>query len=175
MRATILAALCGAILALPMAAGAGTGGGAVAALYDAKGAHVGDARFTQTAQGVEIHVRAKDLPPGVHAVHVHESGKCEAQTGFNSAGAHFNPTGKEHGKLSPNGPHAGDMDNQTADAKGVMDIRIVNPHVSLQAGANSLFDADGSALVIHAKADDYTSQPAGNAGDRIACGVIERK
>lgn len=148
---------------------------AVAVLRDTSGAQVGRADLTQTPSGVNIVIRAEHLPHGDHAVHIHETGKCETANGFKSAGAHFNPMSKEHGRLNPKGLHAGDMDNQKADDSGVMAVTIVNANVTLEAGPTSLFDADGSSLVIHAQADDYKSQPAGNAGDRIACGVIEHK
>jgi Cu-Zn family superoxide dismutase len=148
---------------------------AVAVLRNASGAQIGRADFTQTPHGVNIVVRAKQLPPGDHAVHIHDVGKCDTADGFKSAGAHFNPAGKEHGRLNPKGQHAGDMDNQKAGDSGELAVTIVNANVTLEVGANSLFDADGSSLVIHAQPDDYKSQPAGSAGDRIACGVIEHR
>ena len=176
MKLLSLAFLCGTSLALAASGEAATTAPhASATLYDAKGAKVGAAELTQTPAGVEIILNAEKLSPGERAVHIHETGKCEGADGFKSAGAHFNPTHKEHGRLNPQGQHAGDMDNQKVDDNGVLKVKIINPNVTLNAGANSLFDADGSSIVIHAGADDYKSQPAGNAGDRIACGIIERK
>ncbi|MGQ0741015.1 MAG: superoxide dismutase family protein [Alphaproteobacteria bacterium] len=149
--------------------------GAHAVLRDSKGVEVGRAEFSEANGGVHIALHARQLSPGVHAVHIHSLGKCDGTGAFKSAGDHFNPDGKQHGKLVPGGPHAGDMDNQTADDAGKLEAGIRNPSVTLAAGPRSLFDADGSSLVIHAKPDDYKSQPAGDAGDRVACGVIERR
>jgi Cu-Zn family superoxide dismutase len=129
--------------------------------------------MTQTANGVKIDVNISRIPPGMHAFHVHAVGKCEVPD-FKSAGGHFNPAGKQHGKDNPNGPHAGDMLNFEAGADGTAKFSTVNATVSLDEGANSLFHEGGSALVIHEKADDYKTDPAGNAGNRIACGVITK-
>lgn len=147
---------------------------AAASLLSADGTEIGTATFTQTADGVQIALHATGLTPGDHAVHIHQTGTCDAAGNFESAGGHFNPGDNTHGKLSENGPHAGDMDNQTADANGVMDVSILDPRVTLDEGTNSVFDVDGSALVIHAGPDDYTTQPTGAAGGRLACGVIMR-
>lgn len=176
MKPILLGLLCGMSLALAaFTAAAATAPHASATLYDAKGAKVGAAELTQTPTGVEILINAEKLPPGERAVHIHEAGKCDGADGFKSAGAHFNPTHKEHGRLNPQGQHGGDMDNQKVDDNGMLKVKIINPNVTMNFGATSLFDTDGSSIVIHAGADDYKSQPAGNAGDRIACGIIQRK
>ena len=115
------------------------------------------------------------LPPGAHAVHVHTSGNCDTKTGFASAGPHFSPLpGKMHGYMAKGGPHEGDLPNQYAAADGTLRASVISNAFSLGNGKKSIFDRDGASLIVHAKADDYMSQPAGNAGDRIACGVIIR-
>jgi superoxide dismutase, Cu-Zn family len=144
---------------------------AKATLKDASGKEVGQVTLEQTPHGVLIKLSLKGAAPGEHAFHVHAVGKCEPP--FTSAGGHFNPGAKKHGLEATEGAHAGDMPNLHIPASGELVIEIANPAISLVKGQpNSVFDADGSALVIHAGADDYKSDPTGNAGDRIACGVI---
>ena len=144
---------------------------AKATLKDASGKDVGQAELVQTPQGVLVKLSLKGAVAGDHAFHVHAVGKCEPP--FTSAGGHFNPGAKKHGIEAAEGAHAGDMPNLHIPASGELVIEIANPMISLVKGQpNSVFDADGSAIVIHAKADDYKSDPTGNAGDRIACGVI---
>jgi len=144
-----------------------------AELKDAQGKAVATAKLKQLKNGVRISLAATGLPAGVHAFHIHAVGKCEAPD-FKSAGGHFNPEGKKHGLKNPEGPHAGDMPNITVDAKGKGKATAVNARVTLGEGANSLFHEGGTAIVIHEKADDDMTDPAGNAGNRIACGVVEK-
>jgi Cu-Zn family superoxide dismutase len=142
-------------------------------LKDQQGAVVGTATLTATPAGaVSITLEVKNLAPGEHAFHVHQVAKCEPP--FTTAGPHFNPGGKKHGLHSPDGSHAGDMNNITVGADGTAKLTVVNAQVTLGAGPTSLFANGGTSLVIHAKPDDMKSDPAGNAGDRIACGVIAR-
>lgn len=144
-----------------------------APLANATGEIIGDVELTNTPNGVLIAARLRRAPAGVHAFHIHESGKCEAPS-FASAGGHFNPTSASHGFYDAKGPHAGDLPNLHIPPDGTLTVEILANDVSLAAGATSLLDADGAALVLHAGADDYGSEPAGDAGRRVACGVIKR-
>jgi Cu-Zn family superoxide dismutase len=139
-------------------------------VMNSDGEIIGEAVFSETKKGVEIHVTAEKLEPGTKAIHIHEAGKCEPPD-FKSAGAHFNPAGKEHGFHNPKGFHAGDLPNIKVSESGKVNVKIVATGVKL--ATDSLLDADGSALVIHEKADDYKTDPAGNAGNRIACASIQ--
>jgi Cu-Zn family superoxide dismutase len=142
-------------------------------LKDAKGASVGMAMISPAkGGGVSIDLDVHGLPPGEHALHFHAVPKCEAP--FTSAGGHFNPATKKHGHQNPEGAHAGDMMNFTVDAKGNAKITVVNKNVTLGAEPNSLYTNGGTALMIHAGADDYKTDPAGAAGDRIVCGAITK-
>jgi superoxide dismutase, Cu-Zn family len=123
------------------------------------------------AGGVKISVQVKGLTPGRHGIHIHTTGKCEGFD-FASAGGHFNPENKQHGAQNPQGPHAGDLPNLVVAADGVGTLEYVDKLVSLASGSNSLFKTDGTAIVIHAAEDDEKTDPAGNSGARIACGVI---
>jgi Cu-Zn family superoxide dismutase len=107
-------------------------------------------------------------------VHIHQTGACDPATGFKSAGDHYVPRDAEHGFQVESGPHAGDMPNQWASDEGLLRADVVNPHVTLGDGEATLFDTDGSAIVVHSGLDDYESQPSGNAGQEIACAVIRR-
>jgi Cu-Zn family superoxide dismutase len=149
--------------------------GANAAFVDANGKKLGTATLTQTPRGVLIVLDVSGIPPGEHGLHFHEVGKCEGATRFKSAGDHYAPQGRnEHGFHTTGGPHAGDMPNQFVGDDGKLRAHVLNERVTLMPGNVSLLDADGTALVIHAAADDYRTQPSGNSGDRIACAVIER-
>jgi Cu-Zn family superoxide dismutase len=146
---------------------------AEAELLDAQGYSVATATITQVSKGVKISLDVSSLSPGMHAFHIHGVGSCEPPD-FKSAGGHFNPEGKKHGLKNPDGPHAGDMENVEVGPDGTAHVEVMNTRVTLGPGKNSLFHPGGTALVIHEKADDLTSDPAGNAGARVACGVIER-
>lgn len=152
---------------------AGEGPTAVAELRDAQGKAVGEVRFREAPKGVVVHVKVNGLPAGSHAIHIHETGQCEAP--FKTAGGHYNPKHKQHGIENMKGMHAGDFPNLEIPQGGALEVELFTDAVSLKKGANSVFDKDGSAIIIHASADDYKSDPAGNAGDRIACGVIKEQ
>ena len=144
---------------------------ATAELKDKDGKQVGVARFREIGKGVTVNVDVKGLTPGLHAVHVHAVGKCEPPA-FTSAGGHFNPAQKKHGHKSPEGAHAGDLPNMLVAKDGTGRFEAFTDGMTLRPGATSVFDKDGSALVIHAGIDDYATDPTGNAGDRAACGII---
>lgn len=144
---------------------------AKAALKNADGKDVGSVTLTQLPEGVLLNLAIKGLPAGEHAFHVHAVGKCEAP--FTSAGGHFNPGGKKHGVMAADGHHAGDMPNLHIPSTGELAVEVVNAAITLEKGKpNSVFDADGSAVIVHAGKDDYKTDPTGDAGGRIACGVI---
>jgi Cu-Zn family superoxide dismutase len=171
MNALRISCFAGLLAVLPWLASPAMAQTAKAALKDQKGADVGTATLSQTKKGVQIQLSLKGLPPGERAFHVHEAGRCEPP--FATAGGHFNPDKKKHGKV-PGGGHAGDMPNITIGKDGTLNTSVVNEAITLAKGPpNSVFQSGGTAIVIHAGADDYKSDPAGNAGDRIACGVIE--
>jgi Cu-Zn family superoxide dismutase len=158
-----------ALFALTSAANAQSG---KATLKNADGKEVGSAQLSQTPHGVLIKLNLKGIPAGEHAFHVHGTGKCEPP--FTSAGGHFNPGSKKHGIMAMDGPHAGDMPNLHIPSDGALAIEVVNAAVSLEKDKpNSLYKPDGTALIVHAGKDDYKSDPTGEAGGRIACGVVE--
>jgi len=147
-----------------------------ATFVDAAGKKLGTATLTQTPRGVLIVLDVSGLAPGEHGLHFHEVGKCEGSTKFKTAGDHYAPQGRNaHGFHTTGGPHAGDMTNQFVTQDGRLRAHVLNERVTLVPGKVSLLDADGTAIVIHAAADDYRTQPSGNSGDRIACAVIERE
>ena len=157
------------LLFLPAAALAGSAGHA--SLKDAQGKHVGTARLTSVKGGVRVHVEATGLSPGKHGIHIHAAGRCEAPD-FKSAGGHFNPGERKHGLHNPEGAHAGDLPNLVVGKNGKGKADFVAKGASLSKGTASLFGPDGTAIVIHAGADDEKTDPSGNSGDRIACGVV---
>jgi Cu-Zn family superoxide dismutase len=148
---------------------------ASAIMYDINGSAIGTAQLSQDPSGVvNVDIASISLPAGTHGIHFHQVGKCEGgATAFSTAGGHYNPLGREHGLSNPNGPHAGDAPNIVIPASGVGRVSFRTNRVTLSAGTISLFDADGSAIVVHANADDQVSQPSGNSGARIACGVVQ--
>jgi Cu-Zn family superoxide dismutase len=169
-------ALVTALLALPACKGEEEAGTrkAVAELRDADGKSVGTANFEEVATGVEIRFEGKNLPPGDHGFHIHTSGKCDAPS-FESAGDHFNPTNAMHGLKNAQGPHVGDLPNLDVDDDGTAELTVLVKDATLaDSGERSLLTGDGTALVVHAQADDQMTDPAGGAGARIACGVIKR-
>jgi Cu-Zn family superoxide dismutase len=140
-------------------------------LKDGTGKKVGMAKITELKKGVNVHLEVEGLSPGDHAIHFHEKAVCTGPD-FKSAGGHFNPTHKEHGFDDSKGHHLGDMRNFTVDASGKANLDVKDESVNIGKGPDGLSQVGGTALVIHAKPDDYKSQPAGDAGDRVACGEI---
>ena len=180
MRTTIgitgLAVLAGCAASEPAAVPMGAGGAAVAQaraeIRNAVGQAKGEATAAQLGDSVQIRVRATGMPRGNYGAHVHTTGRCDAP-GFTSAGPHWNPTARQHGKNNPNGQHHGDLPNLAVGTDGRGSFEITIAAASLRGGAwPAILDADGAAIVIHAKADDYRTDPSGNSGDRIACGVF---
>jgi Cu-Zn family superoxide dismutase len=141
---------------------------AKADIKNAQGQSVGTATLTETPHGVLLHVTLAKAPEGTHAFHMHAVGKCEAP--FTTAGGHLNPANKKHGIKSAEGPHAGDLPNVTIPAGGMLTFDVLAPGVTMA----SVLDADGAAVVMHQGVDDYSTDPAGAAGDRIACGVVSK-
>jgi superoxide dismutase, Cu-Zn family len=139
---------------------------------DAAGRELGTLTLASTPGGLLLTGRLTGLPPGAHGIHVHAVGRCEPP--FESAGPHWNPASRQHGTANPNGPHLGDMPNITVAADGSATVRVATPGGTL-SGSDAVMDADGSAVVIHAQADDYQTDPSGNSGARIACGVVRSR
>ena len=142
-------------------------------LINTQGKPVGTAKVTDTANGLLIELNAESIRPGVHGLHIHAVGKCDPPD-FKSAGGHFNPTSEKHGILNKDGKHAGDLPNLWVDQDGLLRVDLFSTEVSLSEVKTAILDDDGGALVLHEKRDDYTSDPAGNAGARIVCGVIKK-
>jgi Cu-Zn family superoxide dismutase len=167
---SITMALVACQLTVPLLCNEARAQGSEADLLGADGAPIGKVTLTQMARGVHIQADASGLPPGVHAFHIHAVGLCEPP--FTSAGGHYNPTDEEHGWNNPKGYHVGDLPNVRIQEDGVLAIEYFSDAVTLGEGNTTLFDADGSSIVIHEGPDDYHSDPAGHAGNRIACAVV---
>ncbi len=142
---------------------------ATAPLRNAAGRDMGTLTLTEGPQGLSVSGRLTGMPPGEHGIHVHMTGQCTPP--FTTAGAHWNPTTRQHGSQNPQGPHLGDLPNLSVGADSTAIVQLVTAGGTLR-GANGLLDADGAAVVVHAKADDLRTDPSGDSGDRIACGVV---
>jgi Cu-Zn family superoxide dismutase len=145
-------------------------GGTTVAMRDASGRDLGSVTLSDVTGGIMIMGTLRGLAPGEHGVHLHMTGSCEPT--FEAAGGHWNPTTKEHGSQNPNGPHLGDLQNITVAADSTVSIHLTSPGGTLK-GADMLLDADGAAVVVHATADDYKTNPTGNSGARVACGAAK--
>ena len=167
--AVLVLAVTGCSTAMQMR---GAAARAEAVMYDSSGSAVGTAQIWQDASGkVSVEISSLTLPAGTHGIHFHDVGKCEGPA-FTTAGGHYNPMGMEHGLQNPKGPHAGDNPNIVIPAAGVGSVSFSTDRISLTPGTRTLFDADGTSLVVHASADDQVTNPSGNSGARIACGVV---
>lgn len=171
--ATLALAGCSHLENIFKGAAEGALAGPRAELRDAQGRDVGTVTFEQTPNGLLVRGDFRNLPPGTHALHIHTTGACVAPE-FTSAGGHFNPFNRQHGMRNQNGPHAGDLPNVEIGTDGTGHAEVLATYASLNEGPGNILDSDGSAVVVHASADDHRSDPAGNAGARIACGVVGR-
>ena len=173
MRSRLLSVFAAGLLTVTAVAYAQAPRSAHAEIADAQGMTIGHASFTTTGSGVEVKVDVAGLTPGQHGIHIHNVGKCDGPA-YTTAGGHFNPTSSHHGihNAQEPHPHVGDLPNLTVDDRGAGKLSFMIPGAALGDGPNSLFHEGGTSLVIHAKADDLSSDPSGNSGDRVACGVI---
>lgn len=168
-RLLVAAALASASLAI--AAAPSGKESATATLQGTKGEALGEAVLTETPHGVLVTATLHDLTPGPHGLHIHEHGACAPP--FTTAGGHFNPGHRHHGYENAQGPHAGDLPNVIVPDTGSAKIQFMAYGVTLKKGKpTSLLDKDGASLVVHAGPDDYQTDPAGNSGDRVGCGVV---
>jgi Cu-Zn family superoxide dismutase len=176
MKRVVACAVLGAAFSLTSPAQAASSKAhAVANLTAINGQPAGTATFAATSHGVLIEFDLKGLTPGAHAIHIHTSGNCDPKVAFTSAGPDFSPEpNKMHGYFAPHGPHAGDLPNQFAASDGTLRASVISNAFSLGNGKKTIFDRDGASIIVNARGDDYYSQPAGNSGDRVACGVIIR-
>lgn len=177
IRTACVAAVCTMVLCASGVLAEETGAGPVSKRIEADvigldGHGLGKVLLQETPTGVLVTTDIRGLPQGEHGFHFHEKGLCDPAQKFTTSGGHFAGGPHQHGLMNMSGPHGGDMPNQYAGPDGVLKVQVLDTGATLSPGPKSLLDADGSALVIHAGADDYTSQPAGNAGGRIACAVI---
>ena len=165
--------VAGVLLSAIMVCGTAEAANARAEFINAQGQSVGGATLVETPHGVKIALQLSGLPAGTHGFHIHAVGKCDPPA-FTSAGGHFNPEQRKHGGMSAEGPHAGDLPSLVVEQHGSYSGEVTAHRVTLHPGRNSLFSANGTALVIHADPDDGKTDPTGNAGGRIACGVVTR-
>jgi Cu-Zn family superoxide dismutase len=148
---------------------------AIANLVARDGRPIGTADFSATPHGVLIELNLRGLPPGAHSIQIHTSGNCDRKVAFTSAGPDLSSgPDRLHGLLAPHGGREGDLPNEFAASDGTLHASVITNSISLGNGKKTIFDADGASIIVHAKADDYITQPSGNSGDRIACGVIVR-
>jgi superoxide dismutase, Cu-Zn family len=177
MRARSLALISALFLTAALAFAQSKAKPAYADIMNAKGEKIGTAKFEMSdlGIGVKVSIKVDHLTPGQHGVHIHNVGKCEGPA-FTTAGGHFNPTNAHHGVNNAQDPHPhlGDMANLNADFMGKAEANFQLPTANLSSGPNSLFHDGGTSIVVHAKPDDLMSDPSGNSGDRVACGVIEK-
>ena len=162
-----------ALLCSTVAFGQAAPKSAHADIVNAQAQNIGSAKIVPAKKGVKIEVNVSQLPPGKHGIHIHAVGKCDGPA-FTTAGGHLNPDTKKHGKDNPEGPHAGDLLMIEAKADGTAKATLLDTMVTLGDGPNSVFHEGGTSIVIHEKEDDYKTDPAGNSGARIACGVIQK-
>jgi superoxide dismutase, Cu-Zn family len=173
-RSACIAGFAATALLFSSAAFAQEAATAFAAMKGVDGKDLGTVSFTETKSGMlRIVVEMTGLPPGPHGFHVHEKGACDTASKFETAGGHYSG-GKEHGVDHEGGPHAGDLPNVNVGQDGVLKVEFFSDMLSITEGDNPLMDADGSAVILHANPDDYSTQPSGDAGDRIACGLVQQ-